>query len=118
MPQSPSALSQLPPITVTALQKIGSDLAVARLRRKESLATWAGRIGTSIPTLMRMEAGEASVSMGIYATALWLVGRTDALANLASPEFDRGALEQDIRAAVTLGKARAAVAAKRAQKPS
>jgi hypothetical protein len=106
MPKSPLALSQMPPATLSALQQLGADLAVARLRRKESLAVWALRMGTSVPTLMRMEAGEPGVSMGIYATALWLVGRSGALAVLASPEADRGALELDVRAAVTLGKER------------
>jgi hypothetical protein len=106
MPKSPLALSQMPPATLSALQQLGADLAVARLRRKESLAVWALRMGTSVPTLMRMEAGEPGVSMGIYATALWLVGRSGALAVLAAPEADRGALELDVRAAVTLGKER------------
>ena len=106
MPKSPLALSQMPPATLSALQQLGADLAVARLRRKESLAVWALRMGTSVPTLMRMEAGEPGVSMGIYATALWLVGRCDALAGLAAPEADRGALELDVRAAVALGKQR------------
>jgi hypothetical protein len=31
------------------------------LRRKESQKTWAQRMGASVPTLMRLEAGEASV---------------------------------------------------------
>jgi hypothetical protein len=106
MPKSPLALSQMPPATLSALQQLGADLAVARLRRKESLAVWAMRMGTSVPTLMRMEAGEPGVSMGIYATALWLMGRSGALAVLAAPEADRGALELDVRAAVTLGKER------------
>lgn len=53
----------------------------------------------SIPTLMRMERGDASVSMGVYATALWLVGRHDALAVLADPKEDLGALEAEIRQA-------------------
>lgn len=106
MPKSPLALSQMPPATLSALQQLGADLAVARLRRKESLAVWALRMGTSVPTLMRMEAGEPGVSMGIYATALWLVGRSGALAVLAAPEADRGALELDVRAAVALGKER------------
>ena len=106
MPKSPLALSQMPPATLSALQQLGADLAVARLRRKESLAVWALRMGTSVPTLMRMEAGEPGVSMGIYATALWLVGRSGALAVLAAPEADRGALELDVRAAFTLGKER------------
>ena len=56
---------------------------------------------------MRMEAGEAGVGIGLYATALWLMGRSGALAALAAPEHDRGALELDVRAAVQLGKARA-----------
>ena len=73
MPKPPLALSQMPPATLSALQQLGADLAVARLRRKESLAVWALRMGTSVPTLMRMEAGEPGVSMGIYATALWLL---------------------------------------------
>jgi hypothetical protein len=106
MPKSPLALSQMPPATLAALQKLGADLAVARLRRKESLASWASRLGTSIPTLMRLESGEPGVSVGIYASALWLIGRSGSLADLASPEHDRGALELDVRQAVTLGKER------------
>lgn len=101
----------MPPATLQALQQLGADLAVARLRRKESLASWALRMGTSVPTLMRMEAGEPGVGMGLYATALWLMGRSGALATLAAPEHDRGALEQDIRAAVRLGKGRAQASA-------
>lgn len=106
MTKASHALSQLPPSTVAALQQLGADLAVARLRRKESLKTWAKRMGVSVPTLMRLEAGEASVSLGVLATALWLVGRDAALASLASPQDDRGALELDVREAVALGKQR------------
>jgi hypothetical protein len=107
MPKSPIALAQMPPATLAGLQKLGADLSVARLRRKESLASWSVRLGTSVPTLMRMEAGEPGVSIGIYATALWLIGRSGTLAELASPEHDRGALELDVRQAVDLGKERA-----------
>ena len=65
MPKPPIALSQMPPVAATGLRQLGADLAVARLRRKESLAAWAARIGTSVPTLMRMEAGEAGVGIGL-----------------------------------------------------
>ena len=101
----------MPPAAAAGLRKLGADLAVARLRRKESLASWAARIGTSVPTLMRMEAGEAGVGIGLYATALWMMGRSAALSELAAPEHDRGALELDIRAAVQLGKSRAQASA-------
>ena len=106
MAKASHAPPQMPPSPVAALQQLGADLAVARLRRKESLKTWAKRMGVSVPTLMRLEAGEASVSLGVLATALWLVGRDAALASLASPQNDRGALELDVREAVTLGKQR------------
>jgi transcriptional regulator with XRE-family HTH domain len=96
----------MPPSTRAALQKLGADLAVARLRRKESLKTWAKRIGVSVPTLLRLEAGEPSVSLGVLATALWLIGRDGAFGALATPKEDRGALELDVREAETLGKAR------------
>lgn len=112
MPKQAVALSKLPPQTQRALETLGSHLAVARVRRKESLATRAKRVGVSIPTLMRMESGDPSVSMGIYATALWLIGRDGELARMASPEFDKGALELDIQEAIDLGKARSKAAQK------
>ena len=106
MTKASSALTQMPPSTVAALAQLGADLAVARLRRKESLKTWAKRMGISVPTLLRLEAGEPSVSLGVLATALWLIGRDSALATLATPKEDRGALELDVRQAEALGKAR------------
>jgi hypothetical protein len=106
MTKASTALTRLPPSTLAALAQLGADLAVARLRRKESLKTWAKRIGVSVPTLLRLEAGEPSVSLGVLATALWLIGRDAALGALATPKEDRGALELDVRQAETLGKQR------------
>ena len=111
MPKTARALLQLPPATAAAIQKLGADLAVARLRRKESLRTWARRVGVSVDTLQRLEAGDPAVSVGIYATALWLIQRDGELGNLAAPEHDRGAIEMDVREAVELGRARAQVSA-------
>ena len=117
MPKTSAAFERLPPATVGALEKLGADLAVARLRRKESLASWATRMGVTVPTLMRMEAGEPGVGIGIYATALWLIGRDGALAELAAPAHDQGAMELDIRQAIALGTSRAkASAASRMQR--
>jgi hypothetical protein len=107
MPKTSAAIERLPPATSSAIEKLGADLAVARLRRKESLASWASRMGVTVPTLMRMEAGEPGVGIGIYATALWLIGRDAALTELAAPANDRGAMELDVREAIALGKSRA-----------
>jgi hypothetical protein len=110
MPKTARAILQMPPATVAAIEKLGADLAVARLRRKESLKTWAQRMGVSVPTLQRLEAGDPGVGIGIVVTALWLIQRDDALAQLAAPELDQGAIELDIRQAQALGRARAQAA--------
>jgi hypothetical protein len=111
MPKTSRALAQLPPATVSALEKLGADLAVARLRRRESLKTWAKRLGVTVPTLQRLEAGDPGVGVGILATALWLIGRDAELGQLAAPEHDKGALDQDVRQAVALGRERARASA-------
>lgn len=99
MPKSPQALLTLPPAAAQALRALGENLAIARTRRRESQRVWAKRLGVSIPTLIRMERGDPGVGAGIYVTALWLIGRSSALADLAAPDQDRGALESDVREA-------------------
>ncbi len=111
MPKTARALLQLPPCTAAALEKLGADLAVARLRRKESLKTWAHRMGVSVPTLQRLESGDPAVGIGIVATALWLIQRDAELGKLAAPALDQGAIEMDIQQAVELGRARAKASA-------
>jgi hypothetical protein len=111
MPKTSRAIVQMPPATVAALEKLGADLAVARLRRRESLKTWAKRLGVTVPTLVRLEAGDPGVGIGILATALWLIGRDTELVQLAAPEHDKGALDQDVRQAIALGRERARASA-------
>ena len=99
MSKRSAAVDALPSAVQAHLRQLGEDLAIARKRRREPLKSWAQRIGISEPTLMRMEKGDPSVSMGVYATALWLIGRSQALAELAAPEHDLGALEEAVRVA-------------------
>lgn len=100
MSKASPALNMLPPEAAVALAGLGEHLAIARVRRKESQRQWAQRLGVSVPTLIRMERGDPSVSIGIYTTALWMMGRAGALGELAAPETDLGALELDVRAAL------------------
>ena len=99
MSKSSIALTSLPPEAANALAALGEHLALARVRRKESQRQWAQRIGVSVPTLIRMERGDPSVSIGVYTTALWLLGLSGALSDIASPVKDLRALEADVRAA-------------------
>lgn len=99
MPKSSIAATSLPPAVASALATLGENLAIARGRRLESQRHWAKRLGVSVPTLIRLERGDPGVGIGIVATALWMIGRTQALAELADPQNDRGALELDVREA-------------------
>jgi transcriptional regulator with XRE-family HTH domain len=94
-----AAVESLPIASASALRQLGADLATARKRRGQSLKDWATRVNVSIPTLMKMERGDPTVSMGVYATALWLIQRHSALADLAAPKEDLAALEAEIRLA-------------------
>lgn len=99
MSKRSNAVDAMPTSVLAHLRALGENLGIARKRRREPLKAWAQRIGVSEPTLMRMEKGDPSVSMGVYATALWLMGRAQVLPDLAAPEHDQGALEDAVRVA-------------------
>ena len=98
MSKAAAAADFLPAAVARALADLGANLALARQRRHESQRAWASRLGVSVPTLIRMERGDPAVGMGVYASALWLMGRHKALPEAAAPEHDRNALAQDIEA--------------------
>jgi hypothetical protein len=121
MPRPSAALDALPPAASEALARLGEHLAIARVRRKEPQRAWAARLGVSVPTLIRMEQGDPRVAIGVYATALWMINRAQALPDLAAPEKDQGALELELRAAVKRRAVRSPASVKarlKAQKPS
>ncbi len=87
MPKQSIALTEMPPAVRGLLRELGANLSVARKRRKESIRAWAGRIGVSEPTLVRMEQGDPGVAVGTYATALRMIGRAQAIPELAAAAF-------------------------------
>lgn len=68
--------------------QLGGDLRTARLRRRLSMETVAERAFTSRTTLHRLERGDPSVSIGIYAAVMHALGLLDKLANAAVPRED------------------------------
>lgn len=111
MPKRSGAIDTLPPIATRALKELGENLAIARVRRRESQRVWAKRLGVSVPTVIRLERGDPGVAIGIVATALWIVGRLTALAAIADPASDHGALEMDVRDAAKRRAVRSAASA-------
>ena len=96
MPKAASSIASLPSSAQTSLEILGEHLRLGRKRRKESLRSWSLRLNVSVPTLVAMEKGDARVGIGVYATALWLMGRDVALRELAAPENDAQALAHEI----------------------
>ena len=70
------------------LQKLGVRLRSERLRRNESQAIFAARIGVSVPTLRKIELGDSSVSVGYWVSALDAIDRAGDLEKVLSEPED------------------------------
>lgn len=71
-----------------SLRKFGGDLKDARRRRGLPADVVAERAFTSRSTLRRIEAGDNTVRIGIYAAVLQALGLLDRLGDLAAPGQD------------------------------
>ena len=77
------------PIPVNrALRKLGQDICDARRRRRIPVAIMAERAFISRTTLNKIEKGESGVSIGNYATVLFILGMIESLGNLADIRND------------------------------
>lgn len=71
-----------------SLRKLGGDIKDARRRRGLPAEVVAERAFTSRSTLRRIEAGDNTVGIGIYAAVLQALGLLDRLGELAAPGQD------------------------------
>jgi len=76
-----------------ALAKLGGDIKSARLRRRIPTTIMAERAFITRMTLQKVERGDPSVSLGIYAVVLFVLGLTDRLADLADARSDELGLQ-------------------------
>ncbi len=70
---------------------------MARRRRRISQQLLADRMLVNRETGMRLERGDPAVSLGVVASALFVLGMTGRLAQLAAPERDVVGLSEDLR---------------------
>lgn len=89
------ATSTLPRAARQALVKLGEDIAVARKKRRISTVSMAERAFISRGTLYKVERGDPSVSIGIYTSALAILGLVDGLAEVADRRNDHLGLDID-----------------------
>lgn len=85
----------LSPKVRRSLAKLGSDLRDARRKRGLTVSMMLERVGVSKVTYLRVEKGDPSVSMGVYAMALFVLGFPDALSEVADARRDEAGLLLD-----------------------
>ncbi len=78
----------MPRVARESLAKLGEDIAVARKKRRISTVSMAERAFISRGTLYKLERGDPSVSMGMYATVLAILGLAEGLGNVADRRDD------------------------------
>ncbi|MCG5055954.1 MAG: helix-turn-helix domain-containing protein [Myxococcales bacterium] len=86
----------LPPRVRRGLAKFGFDLGVARKKRHLTAAMMAERMGVATSTYRRAEKGDPTVSLGVYAMALFVLGFGDALSEIIDPRRDDQGLLLDL----------------------
>lgn len=87
-----------------AMAQLGADLKDARIKRSLTMALIEERAGITHVTLSKVEKGDPTVSMGIYAKVMFVLGLIDNLYDLANPDkdelgkcFDRENLPKRVR---------------------
>ena len=97
------------PRTRLALRSLGANLKVARLKRRMSMRDFAERIGVSERTVVRLEKGDAGVSIGTLAMAAMVLGELDRISSfLDAGSDDIGLLMEQERLPKRIGRKRSA----------
>lgn len=80
--------TKLPIPVQKALRKLGQDISASRRRRRIPMALMAERAGMVRATLSKIEKGDPSVSLGGYASVLFVLGLNDRLKDLVDASHD------------------------------
>jgi transcriptional regulator with XRE-family HTH domain len=104
-------MSKSPPAAVESiLITLGRNIHIARLRRNLRLVDLAERVGVSRYLMSDVEKGKPTVAIAVYIGALWVLGLTDELLNIAHPDNDtQGKALENVRAPKTAAKRKKAL---------
>ena len=90
------AIYNILPATEEILRNMGEQIKLARLRRNLSTQLVAERAGISRATLWKIEKGEPSVAIGIYAAVLHALNNLDKDLLLVAKDDELGRQLQDL----------------------
>ncbi len=79
-------------------KKLGSNIHIARKRRKMSLTELASKSSISKTVLSRIEAGDPTVGFGKVFNVLEALGLLSGLADITNPDLDRQQTINEIQA--------------------
>jgi transcriptional regulator with XRE-family HTH domain len=85
----------LPSAVRRSLTKFGSDLATARRKRGLTTLAVAERMSVAKNTYLRVEKGDPTVGLGVYAMALFVLGFGDPLGSIIDVSRDDTGLMLD-----------------------
>jgi len=81
-------ITALPYPVEQAIKKVGNNLRIARLRRKQTIRETAEKIGTGPRAVRDAENGKASTGVAVYAALLWAYDLLQPFHDLADPQAD------------------------------
>lgn len=99
MPEKRSiGILALPGPCCQQMQHLGEHIRLARMRRKIRQDDMAKRICIAVKTYRKIEKGDPAIAIGLYLSALYMLGLHSDFSILASPERDRiGLMHEEMR---------------------
>ncbi len=87
--------TQYPPSVQRALRKLGQDIQIARKKRRMTVEDFGDRLGVGKGTVIRLERGEAGISIGTLTMALLALGELHRMSDLIDVASDDSGLLLD-----------------------
>ena len=86
---SRTRIAQSPPAAVQgALERLGRNIRIARLRRRLTQEELAQRVGVSRFVIADVERGKATTGVAAYLGSLWALGLLSTLHEVGDPDRD------------------------------
>jgi transcriptional regulator with XRE-family HTH domain len=87
----------MPKACCTQMVNFGENIRLARTRRKIRQEDMAKRIAISVKTYRKIESGDPTVAVGLYASALFMLGISEDFSSLVDPAKDRIGMSMERR---------------------
>jgi transcriptional regulator with XRE-family HTH domain len=97
MSKKTMAIDGLSQTAIKELRLLGEYIKIARKRRNLSVRAFADRMMVSPPTVISLEKGRPTVSLGVFLQALTALSVERNFSDFLAPENDKVGLGQEIR---------------------